>query len=191
MNAVIEVDRKEQIMRDAVEIIATQGYAKFTMRALARVSNLKLGALQYHYPTWEALLRALADYVSEQYTLSLQALEGQFNDLSIHTLAEWYFEGAGGNALRAEFLWPQLWAMGHVEPAMREALHAIYSEVLDMFTAAFARAGSTHPHLDAIKLVSLGEGSLLFVSAEGPWQEDVAAIYETVKAELRDRFPGA
>ena len=41
-----------------------------TMRALARASSLKLGAMQNHFPTWEELLQALAEYVSSEYRKS-------------------------------------------------------------------------------------------------------------------------
>ena len=59
--------RKQQILETAIEIIATQGYAKLTMRALARASGMKLGALQYHFRTWDELLVALATYIGAEY----------------------------------------------------------------------------------------------------------------------------
>ena len=50
--------RKQQILQSAIHIIAEEGYGALTMRALARASDLKLGALQYHYPTRDDMLRA-------------------------------------------------------------------------------------------------------------------------------------
>ena len=52
-------ERKQEILQIAIEIIADEGYSSLTMRSLARASGMKLGALQYHFRTWEALLRAL------------------------------------------------------------------------------------------------------------------------------------
>ena len=51
-------DRKQEILQNAIHIIASQGYGKLTMRALARASGMKLGALQYHFRTWENVLQA-------------------------------------------------------------------------------------------------------------------------------------
>ena len=60
-------DRKQQILQQAVEIIAAEGYGKLSMRALARASGITLGALQYHFSTWEDMLRALNVYILDQY----------------------------------------------------------------------------------------------------------------------------
>ncbi|MAI50975.1 MAG: hypothetical protein CML78_03895, partial [Rhodobiaceae bacterium] len=68
-------DRKRKLLQTAIDIIATQGYAKLTMRALARSDGIKLGALQYHFPTWEALLSALARYIGDSYENSFAALK--------------------------------------------------------------------------------------------------------------------
>ena len=52
-------DRKQEILQTAIEIIADEGYASLSMRALARASGMKLGALQYHFRTRDEMLRAL------------------------------------------------------------------------------------------------------------------------------------
>ena len=57
-------ERKQQILQTAIELVAEEGYGNLSMRALARASNMKLGALQYHFRTWETLLRALVDYAA-------------------------------------------------------------------------------------------------------------------------------
>ena len=55
-------ERKQQILQSAIHIIAEEGYGALTMRALSRASDLKLGALLYHYPTRDDMLRALIEY---------------------------------------------------------------------------------------------------------------------------------
>ena len=93
-------ERKEQILQSALEIIATQGYGKLTMRALARASGLKLGALQYHFPTWEAVLRALAGYVSSEYTKSVESLEQKKDSATIVDILRWYLQDSGGSKMQ-------------------------------------------------------------------------------------------
>ena len=44
-------ERKQQILQAAVDIIVDEGYGSLSMRALARASGIKLGALQYHFRT--------------------------------------------------------------------------------------------------------------------------------------------
>ena len=41
-------ERRREILRTAIDIIADEGYSCLTMRSLARASGMKLGALQYH-----------------------------------------------------------------------------------------------------------------------------------------------
>jgi len=59
--------RKEQILLETIRIITNEGYSSLSMRAVARASGLTLGALQYHFPTWEDLLRSLADHIGDEY----------------------------------------------------------------------------------------------------------------------------
>ena len=60
-------DRKQEILRAALELIADEGYGSLSMRALARASGMKLGALQYHFRTWEDMLRGLVSYIATEF----------------------------------------------------------------------------------------------------------------------------
>ena len=181
-------ERKDQILRSALEIIATQGYGKLTMRALARACDLKLGALQYHFPTWEELLRALAAYVSSEYTKSEQLLEQETESLTIGDVMRWYLQDSGGSALRSDLLWPQLWAMARVEPVMRESLDGIFKRVVAWFEQHLARAGSESPLLEALALLSLGEGTILFTGPGSPWESEAEALDEAVLQFMERRY---
>ena len=68
-------ERREEILKIAVDIIANEGYASLTMRALERASGMKLGALQYHFRTSEDLLRALVAYIADAYNRSFSKLQ--------------------------------------------------------------------------------------------------------------------
>ncbi len=50
-------ERQQQILQTAIEIIADEGYASLTMRAIARACDMKLGALQYHFRTSDEMLK--------------------------------------------------------------------------------------------------------------------------------------
>ena len=69
----MNTDRKTEILRAAIELIADEGYGSLSMRALARASGLKLGALQYHFRTWDALLTALVNYIEAEITSAFSA----------------------------------------------------------------------------------------------------------------------
>ncbi len=188
MVAVAKIDRKEQILLTALELIATRGYGKLTMRELARASGLKLGALQYHFPTWEALLRALAGYVSAEYTTSLETLEREVTALSVSDLLRWYLQDSGGQNLRSDLLWPQLWAMARVEPVMRDSLDEIFAKVVACFEDHLARAGSPAARMETLALLSFGEGSLLFTGPGSPWEADGEGLVDAILAFAEARY---
>ncbi len=91
-------ERREEILKIAVDIIANQGYARLTMRALARASGMKLGALQYHFRTSEELLRALVAYISDGYNQSFRKLQDREEPPSIREIVVFILDDtAGGN----------------------------------------------------------------------------------------------
>jgi hypothetical protein len=53
---IVVSDREQQILEEAIGLIAAEGYGNLMMRGLARANGIKLGALQYHFRTWEDML---------------------------------------------------------------------------------------------------------------------------------------
>ena len=181
-------DRKQQILREAIAIIATEGYGKLTMRALARASGMKLGALQYHFRTWEDMLRALAAYISDEYRQSFEALTPDVESPSLQEIVRFIFDDAPGSALQSDRLFPQLWAMARVEPVMAELLDDIYVTYLDVMEERFAAVGSSAPRAEALALMSLLEGSTLFVGKECRWEDDADAVRDVVIKFIEARY---
>ena len=99
---VVISDRKQQILEEAIRIIASEGYAKLTMRALARASGMKLGALQYHFLIWEDMLRALATYIAETYRHWFEAAKSETEALSLRDIVEFIVDNSPGSASQAD-----------------------------------------------------------------------------------------
>ena len=181
-------DRKQQLLQEAIGIIASEGYSKLTMRALARAGGMKLGALQYHFRTWEDLLRALAAYIANIYRQSFEALKMDAEDLDLRDIILFMFDDAPGSPLQADRLFPQLWAMARVEPVMEALLDEIYVEYLDKLERLLVGMGSTAPRGDALALMSLMEGATLFVGSDRRWAKDSAAVRDAVLAFVDARY---
>ena len=79
-------ERKIQILQIAIKIIADSGYGSLTMRALARDSGIKLGALQYHFRTREVMLRALVAYIAAEYKQNFALVSLDSSSLDIDEL---------------------------------------------------------------------------------------------------------
>jgi AcrR family transcriptional regulator len=141
---------KDQILQAAIEIITSEGYVSLSMRALARAVDMELGALEYHFRTWEDLLTALIDFIQEVYDHALEELaESSRSHGPRETVRFLMYETPGDATLQADRLFPQLWAMAQVEPVMQALLDEIYRRYLDMLEEAFAEAGSHAPRTAA------------------------------------------
>ena len=94
----MNTDRKTEILRAAIELIADEGYGSLSMRALARASGLKLGALQYHFRTWDALLTALVNYIEAEITSAFSAPGGPSEIPSIMSMVEFMLDEQVGTS---------------------------------------------------------------------------------------------
>lgn len=181
-------DRKRKLLQTAIDIIATQGYAKLTMRALARSDGIKLGALQYHFPTWEALLSALARYIGDSYENSFAALKDKPGGVDLDELVLFALDDIPGIFLHSDNLFPQLWAMAQVEPVMAEMLDVIYTKYLSRIEDCLIALKHPSPRAEAIALMSLIEGSAVFVGENRRWHKDAAALQTTILEIIRSRY---
>ena len=181
-------ERKEEILQLAIGIVAREGYGNLTMRALAKASGMKLGALQYHFATREVLLRALTEWISEHYQESLAQLEAVSESLTIRDVVRWYLLDSGGARLESDWLWPQLWAMGRVEPLMQELLNDMSVRVVQILERYLVQAGSKSARAEALAIMSLAEGSTLFVGEGSPWAADAQHVYDTVLSVIDHQY---
>ena len=169
-------ERKQQILHAAIEIIAEQCYGSLTMRALARASDLKLGALQYHYPTRDDMLRALVGYIAAEYRKTFDSITGDNSALKISDFLAFVATDPGAGVMHEERLWPQLWAMMQVEPLVADLVEGIYAEYILILEKLLEDAGSDAPHAEAIFLMSVVEGSSIFVDSGRRWEGDKEAV---------------
>jgi AcrR family transcriptional regulator len=174
-------DRKRQILEQAIEIISSEGYANLSMRALARASDMKLGALQYHFPTREDLLRDLAAFVGEEYARSFDALAEGRDSPGLRETVRFLFDETPADAtLQADRLFPQLWAMAQVEPVMESMLDDIYRRYLDTLEERLVTEGSRAPRAEALALMSMVEGATLFMGHGRRWARDAKSVRDAV-----------
>ena len=181
-------DRKQQLLDTAIEIISDQGYGNLTMRALARADGLTLGALQYHFPTWNDLLTALADYIHTEYARVVYDSSTPGQPIDIIQLAELLLDDEAGQKLLSDRLLPQLWALGRVEPVMKQLLERIYQDYLTELEQSLASAGSDTPRAEALALMSLIEGTTLFLDSESAWASNGDDVKAFVLDSLRDKY---
>jgi AcrR family transcriptional regulator len=181
-------DRKNQILQTAIEIIANQGYASLSMRALARASGMKLGALQYHFSTSEAMLHALVGYIADAYQRSFVALTEQHDSSNIRDIIKFVMNDEPGNDLMGDRLWPQLWAMQQVEPTVSKLVEDIYAKYIHVLEQALRNAGSERPKVEALCLMSMLEGSTIFMGQGRRWSRNAKAARQVILEFIEEKY---
>lgn len=173
-------ERKKEILQSAIEMIADEGYASLTMRALARACGIKLGTLQFHFRTSEDMLRALVDYISQAYQRSFRLLQEGDDPPDLREIVIFVLDDKAGDALCGDRLWPQLWAMQQVEPLVSDLVEELYVYYVEILEHALEREGSSSPRAHALALISLLEGSTIFLGSGRRWETDGAAVRSAV-----------
>ena len=181
-------ERREEILKIAVDIIANEGYASLTMRALARASGMKLGALQYHFRTSEDLLRALVAYISDAYNQSFSKLQDREEPPSVREVVVFILDDTAGGNISSDHLWPQLWAMQQVEPLISELVEDLYAYYYSILTKALIREGASAPKAEALALMSLLEGTTIFLGKGRRWANQTKAVRKTILEFLEHRY---
>ncbi|MDH3994908.1 MAG: TetR/AcrR family transcriptional regulator [Gammaproteobacteria bacterium] len=183
-------ERKQEILQTAIEIIADEGYGSLSMRALARASDMKLGALQYHFRTWEELLRALVKYIEEEIVQAFESNKSHDEPASVLEIAAFMLDDNAGteDPLLSDTLWPQLWAMEQVEPLVSDLLEEVYANYVAMLETAMKAAGAESPHAEALCLMSLLEGESLFTGSGRRWESDRKAVRKTILKFVSEKY---
>ena len=176
-------ERQQQILQTAIGIISDEGYSSLTMRHLARASDMKLGALQYHFRTWDALLRSLVNYLRNEFRYIL--MNSAAGPLGIRAIAEIMLSN---DAQDHNGLWPQLWAMEQVEPLVSDLLEDVYAEYLRLLEKALETAGNQSPRAEALCLMALMESEALFTGKGRRWESDRHKVRETILQFIDDRY---
>jgi AcrR family transcriptional regulator len=181
-------ERKREILETALEIIADEGYSSLSMRALARASGMKLGALQYHFRTGEDMLRALVDYIAGELRQRLDVAKEGRDSLSIRELAEFMLSDTVDEEYLSDRLWPQLWAMEQVEPLVSDLLEDVYAEYLVLLESALKNVGATKPRAEALCLMSLLEAESLFAGKGRRWESEREDMREIILEFIDERY---
>ena len=173
-------DRKQQILQQAVEIIAAEGYAKLSMRSLARASGITLGALQYHFSTWADMLHALNSYILDQYDKVWETMTPKDRPPTLQGFMRLVLEDAPGSALHSGKLLPQLYAMSQVEPVIEELQTEIFNRYIYVVEKLLADLQSQTPRAEVLAIMLMLRGSRLLRGEIHKWDVEADEVYDVI-----------
>ena len=173
-------DRRTEILEAAIALIVDEGYSSLTMRALAREVGMKLASLQYHFRTTDELMRGVVNYIGDTYDQSFEALRRDREVITARQVVGFILEDEPGKAICGDRLWPQLWAMQDVEPLVSDLVENIYERFLEVLEGSLRQAGSSMPRVEALCLMSMLEGTTIFVGEGRRWQKHAIDVSEAI-----------
>jgi AcrR family transcriptional regulator len=161
--------RRTTLLDAAESILSESGYRELTMRAVATAANVRLGHLQYYFPSHTDLITAV---LRRSLDRSLEKLAPLFNGAAEHTPPD--AEGLIRRLLtehedpRLVRVYAELWALAARDETTAAALRAFYHDYQD-HAARFIRANGPSLPEDVCRaraavFTMLIEGAALFRS---------------------------
>jgi AcrR family transcriptional regulator len=163
-------DRRRALLDAAEHVLIDQGNARLSMRTVATAAGVRLGHLQYYFPTRADLIRAVLARALERSLDRLTRttgapaetpLDGDPAELVTALLAE-------HTDPRLTSLFTEIWALAARDDTIASVTRAFYRDYRDHVAMVIARANPGRPdHLNLARaeiLVMLLEGASLFRS---------------------------
>ena len=174
-----------QILEKAAEVLARDGYSKFSLRRVANASGVALGNLQYYFPTKGHLLEAMLIHVINRYIREFKRLmdevdgspKEQLTAVLTHVIRDL-------TSPVTTTLFPELWSMANHDLAVERYLEEMYESyrriVADLIGRMNSNLTPSQIRLLTVFITSSIEGHTPFTGHGKRWEhlnsgiEDVA-----------------
>ncbi|MGY0465618.1 TetR/AcrR family transcriptional regulator [Kitasatospora sp. cg17-2] len=161
-------ERREALLDAAEEVLVAEGGPEWTMRAVAAAAGVRLGHLQYYFPTHAELVAAVLERVlrrSAERLAPLLAADDDSPGAASGVVTTLLAEQEDARLMR---LFVEVWALAARDTTVAAAVHGFYGDYRTQVTAFLARR---HPDLPeeerrarAGVFIMLVEGASLFRS---------------------------
>jgi AcrR family transcriptional regulator len=163
-----------EILRAAKHVLATDGFARFTLRGVASKAGLTVGNLAYHYPSKRDLVRALIVLLMEEYRIQVGThLRGapSRSPGAFKSLVSWLMRDSVST--QTSRLFRELWTIALHDPFIAKAIDQFYAEVQETASMHLRHNFPNLPRSSVRAIVQLmgiiSEGSnVLYGTARSP-----------------------
>lgn len=164
--------RREELLRAAVEQIEARGVAAVRIADVASALGVSNALVLYHFSTKEKLVAAAFAYAAEDDLARLRGLLGRRTTAlrRLRAAVRWYAPTGQAKGWR---LWIEGWAAALREPALREVTRDLdrqWKAALTEVVAEGVRAGEFHcpdPEATALRLTALLDGLAIQLTSYG------------------------
>jgi len=180
--------RKHQIISAFRSVLTSEGHGAATMRRVAKECNMKLGHLQYYYPTQSDLLDAFIDnWITVEQAGRNKMLNEEFS--SLDDILKW-LDGAFTHMIKNGIATIELWNIvchnDHIRPRLsqwhQEEL-SYYSKMIHMALPHLSKSQSIER---SVAMIAMLEGlSTKLITIKTVSSSDLAAARKTLISAVR------
>ena len=177
-------DKRQDVLEVAADLLIESGYHNFSMRKVADAAGIRLGNLQYYFPSKAKLVKAMLDHALSSY---LDA----FVEIRRHGTPEQQFLAVIDkvvndlNKKRTTVFFPEVWSLSNHEKGVTQAMDEMYENYRKVLAGII---GEVNPALSALQARRLAlfisasiEGHTIFIGYRKPWRKETANIIHIAK----------
>jgi AcrR family transcriptional regulator len=121
-------DTRTEILRAARRVLATAGYARFSMRAVASEACVAVGNVVYYFPSKRSLVHAVIMALLAHYRFNAEEyLRNAGGKTGFAGLLRWYMSDSVSREISRVFR--ELWVMALHDPEIARAMDRFYDEL--------------------------------------------------------------
>jgi AcrR family transcriptional regulator len=121
-------DTRVEILRAARHVLITRGYARLSMRVVAREAHVAVGNVVYYFASKRSLVHALILSMLEHYQITAQDyLRNAHGKSSFPALLRWYMRDSVSP--ETSRLFRELWAMALHDPGIAGTMDRFYDRL--------------------------------------------------------------
>ena len=175
-------DRRETILEAARQLMSEEGAGAVTVRGVARAAGIAPGHLGYYFPTLDALMDALLDWVIDGYLRVFDELRSRNAEepvAGLRAVLDYVLDDLARQETTRFF--PQLWVLANHDERAREQMRTLYDKYLRVLEELIA---AIRPDLPAVRVSELAlficasiEGQTVFIGHERAYREHREALH--------------
>ena len=173
--------KRQYVLEAAADLLIESGYHNFSMRKVADAAGIRLGNLQYYFPSKEKLVKAMLDNALSQYLEDFFEIrqqgtpEEQFLSIINHVVFDL-------NEKRTTLFFPELWSLSNHEKGVTKSMDEMYENYRKVLADII---GEVNPKLSlpqcrrlALFVSASLEGHTIFIGYRKPWKKETANIVD-------------
>ena len=171
------------IVSAAENVLIEEGYHNFSLRKVAAAAGIKLGNLQYYFPTKDELVKTMLNQVIQVYLDDLEELsissgddpKELFKNVMKHVFLDL-------NNKKTTVFFPEVWSLSNHETHMTQYLDSMYGQYRKILESIIQRINPKLTDLQvqriSLFICSSHEGHTMFIGYRKPWTKETEHIID-------------